>query len=102
MSLNRQLAERQANAGRVIASLSTCGQGPELFEDLLTSFRRNARAAVGDGDAQPLVVGSHQDTDRAARRRVLDGVVQEIFQDSPDQARVTGGDRRSVDVELDV
>src|SRR5262245_57927173 len=69
------LADRQAQTRA--APLARIGL-VELLEHLVLAAGRQARAAVGDLDREVLVGGRGDDVQRAACRRVLDGVVEQV------------------------
>src|SRR2546430_11623897 len=97
---SRQLAaDVEAEAGSARRLRQVRIDPVELLEDRLLLARRDADAPVGDG--QPDVPGflAEGDGDRAARRRVLAGAVEQADQDLRDAVAVARGEGRPRRVE---
>src|SRR5262249_12717676 len=63
----------------------------EAIEDTVAMTWRYAGSGVDDFDGRPASSVSHDDSDAAARRRVLDGVVHQVDQRLPDHEAIHVG-----------
>ncbi len=90
-------ADGQAQPGAFAAAGDGAVELAELFEDLLLFGRADARAGIGDADADGGVVGLlSADLDAAAFGGELDGIAQEVVQDLLDLLRIGIDQRQAV------
>src|SRR5262249_38314728 len=91
VGLGDAAADREAEPGA--RAISATGAAVELVENALLLAGRDARATIGDLEAQLVVRDARRDLDRTAGRRVTQRVLDEIGDELTKEHVVDGQER---------
>ena len=88
MGLDGEFAERETQPHGVVGRFLSSLDRPELLEDPLSRFRRDAVSLVVHGDSHAALAAGDGNADRAAGGRVPEGIGDEVLHDAPDEGAV--------------